>query len=267
VILPGIWNQIFESTKLAINGVPISLICDEFQDVVGKSLVAVIAVSSKAKFLLSLEEVPTCNGETIAGIVNAALELFEIAPALVVSFTTDGARYMGTAATRLPGEHVHCISHICHLMAKELMDAMEPLNKLITILTRLLKVGCSKKRINMLKAVVSDAGMRFPRFASYTRWGDWLRFVVGLIPIWGIVSEFMVEEQIQSIERDHMFELFDSEAVREMAQHVDRIAPILNSITLISQAWPHSKNLWLQIESLFAIRTWVSFEGFSPRHF
>jgi len=152
-VISGLDVDIHEATVSSLRGSLISIICDETQDITGRSVVAVVAATLTGKWLIALEEVVSTNAVTIIDVVERAMASVGVHHNQVVAFTVDGARYMSKASNELPGEHIHCISHILHLMAKDLMKSVQPLNTLVTIISRLLSVGSSKKRLNRIKAI------------------------------------------------------------------------------------------------------------------
>ena len=159
---------------------------DETTDSAGRYIVNVIIRALRSdrtskSHLFASREISSANHETIANTVDDSLR--NLLPdssykQRMLLLLTDSAPYMKKAGRALKifypkMIHVTCLAHALHLVAEEVRNHSQTVDKLISNVKKIFTK--SPKRITMYRQMCPDLAM--PPKPIITRWGTWLKAV------------------------------------------------------------------------------------------
>lgn len=219
---------------------------DETTDTEGRYIASVIVgvlsedkEESAKSFVLTIEELPKTNHQTIAKCFNDSMNLIwpsGIKYDNVLLFVSDAAPYMLKAGKAIQifypkMIHVTCMAHGMHRLAETVRTEFKEINNLISsVKTIFFK---APRRVQLFKEM--NPGLPLPPQPIVTRWGTWLS------------AAFYYAENLQSIEQTiNCFDEDESVAIGE-AKQLLKLKTIKNDLAYISSNF---KKIATTIENL-----------------
>lgn len=227
------YDDFLSKMRCFLNEKKIWVTIDETTDTEGRYIASVVVgvlsedkEESAKSFVVTIEELPKTNHQTIAKCFNESMNLIwpsGIKYDNVLLFVSDAAPYMIKAGKAIrifypKMIHVTCMAHGLHRLAETVRTEFRDVNNLISSVKKIFLKA--PRRLQLFKEM--NPGLPLPPQPIVTRWGTWLS------------AAFYYAENLQSIE--HTLNCFDEDesvAISEAKQCL-KLKTIKNDLVYIT---------------------------------
>jgi len=235
--LADAYAAMMENVKKLIGADPFCIVTDGSTKNFGglsKDVFVVIVRTLSQSALVEVACVEHSTAEHLKEMVVQALGKHQLALENCVGVMADNATSMNKLARLMDMPRYRCLAHALHLVVKDIIMGLPPVEELITVIQTFLSFGLQAQRRKRVALATNKPIGAFD--VASTRWGSCLKVVRNLDGCWDAFRKAVADEKRESATKTRLLSLLDSPVCRVLCKHVVENTGVLAALITRSQA-------------------------------